>query len=339
MHSLRLQTMVKHDFLLQQFMTTMLVPILKNKNGDIASKSNYRPIALSTVASKIWEIILVNHVEEYIVRTENQFAYKKSHSTDICIFTLKECIRYYTVHNTPIYVCDLDASKVFDCINYWKLFKILVDRKCPVYVIKVLVYWYQEQRLCVKWDGMASDTFSVCNGIKQGGILSPKLFNIYVDVLSQRSNTVMAWCCMNGKVINHLYYADELVLLSPSTHGMQKLLDECETYASKYGMKFNENKSVVLNFKGCRFKAQIIRLVQYIFRISHAILKLYIDRFYGLEKTNSHFLPNILTCWQPYETSLCFYWFYSTVKTLFGPLFFNCWFQHHALIQKPWWMI
>ena len=59
---------------------------------------------------------------------------------------------------------------------------------------------------------------------------------------------------MNGKVIN-LYYADDLVLLSPSTHGMQKLLNECEIYASKYEMKFNENKSVVLNFKGYRLKA------------------------------------------------------------------------------------
>ena len=102
---------------------------------------------------------------------------------------------------------------------------------------------------------MASDTFSVYNGIKQGGILSPKLFNMYVDVLSQQLNKVMVGCCMNGKVINHLYYADDLVLLSPSTHGMQKLLNECETYASKYGRKLNENKSVVPNFKGHRFKA------------------------------------------------------------------------------------
>ena len=92
------------------------------------------------------------------------------------------------------------------------------------YVIKLLVYWYQEQRLCVKWDGMTSDTFPVCNGIKQGGILSPKFINIYVDVLSQQLNKVMVGCCMNGKVINHLYYADDLVLLSPSAHGMQKLL-------------------------------------------------------------------------------------------------------------------
>ena len=66
----------------------------------------------------------------------------------------------------------------------------------------------------------------------------------------------MAGCCMNGKVINHLYLAADLVLLSPSTHGMQKLLNVCEKYASEYGIKFNENKSVVLNFKGYKFKAK-----------------------------------------------------------------------------------
>ena len=82
---------------------------------------------------------------------------------------------------------------------------------------------------CVLLKQRASATFLVCNGIKQGGILSPKLFNIYMDVLSQQLNKVMVGCCINGKVINHLYYADDLVLLSPSTHGMQKLLNECET--------------------------------------------------------------------------------------------------------------
>ena len=97
-----------------------------------------------------------------------------------------------------MYVFLMLAKLPFDCINYWKHLKVLVDRKCPAYVIKVLVYWYQEQRLCVKWDGMASDIFSACDGIKQGGMLFPKLFHMYVDVLSQQSNKVMDGCCING---------------------------------------------------------------------------------------------------------------------------------------------
>ena len=65
--------------------------------------------------------------------TENQFAYQKGHSIDTCIFTLKECIRYYTVHSTPMYVCFLDASKAFDCINHWKLLKfLLIEKALPM---------------------------------------------------------------------------------------------------------------------------------------------------------------------------------------------------------------
>ena len=73
-----------------------------------------------------------------------------------------------------MYVCFLDAGKAFVCISHWKRCKIRVDRRCPAYVIKMLVYWYQEQRLCAKCDDMVYDTLSVCNGIKQGAMLSTK---------------------------------------------------------------------------------------------------------------------------------------------------------------------
>ena len=58
-------------------MLTLLAPILKNKNGDILSKNNYRPIALTTVCSKVIELYLVKKLEIYLYTSENQFAYKK----------------------------------------------------------------------------------------------------------------------------------------------------------------------------------------------------------------------------------------------------------------------
>ena len=112
--SVVLQAMLKHGFLPKQFTLTMIVPILKSKNGDITSKSNYRPIALATVCSKIIEIFIVKQMSDYLWTTDNQFAYKMGHSTEMCIFLLKECIRYYCNHKTPVYVCFLDASKAFD---------------------------------------------------------------------------------------------------------------------------------------------------------------------------------------------------------------------------------
>ena len=252
--SVSLQAMLKHGFLPKQFMLTMIVQILKSKNGDITSKSNYGPIALATVCSKIMEMFIVKQMSDYLWTTDNQFAYKKGYSTEMCIFLLKECIRHYCSHKTPVYTCFLDARKAFDCINHCKLFQILVERKCPVYILRVLEFWYQESMLCVKWGDSLSEFFSVSNGIKQGGILSPKLFNIYVDVLSQGLTSKPVGCSCNGKIINHLYYADDLVLIAPSSNGMQKLVTECESFANKYWLKFNEMKSVLLFFKPVGFK-------------------------------------------------------------------------------------
>ena len=78
----------------------------------------------------------------------------------------------------------------------------------------------------VRWGGGAggvlSDNLSVSNGVRQGGILSPYLCNVYMDGLS---TLLTETGCMSGEiVVNHLMYADDIVLMSPPAIGLQKLL-------------------------------------------------------------------------------------------------------------------
>ena len=73
----------------------------------------------------------------------------------------------------------------------------MLERKCPAFIIRFLMYWYRNQKLCVKWDSVISKKFSVSNGIKQDGILSPKLFNIYVNVSNTSLNIKYIGCCLN----------------------------------------------------------------------------------------------------------------------------------------------
>ena len=61
-------------------------------------------------------------------------------------------------------------------------------------------------------------------------------------------------CCLKDKVVNHLYYADDLVLVSPTASGMNELIQECESFSTEYGLKFNESKTVLLYFKPDNFK-------------------------------------------------------------------------------------
>jgi len=72
----------------------------------------------------------------------------------------------------------LDASKAFDSVNHFTLFNKLLANGMPIYLIHIIAFWYQHQNMSVKWGNVASTTFTVTNVVKQGGIMSPLLFNI-----------------------------------------------------------------------------------------------------------------------------------------------------------------
>ena len=98
----------------------------------------------------------------------------------------------------------------------------------------------------IRWGNVMSESFNVSNGVRQGGILSPYLFNVYMDDLSLRLQKKYVGCKIANKIINHLFYADDLVLLCPSHWGLQELLDSCEKYALEHDILFNTKKSVVM---------------------------------------------------------------------------------------------
>ena len=167
---------------------TTIVPIVKNKSGNLSDSSNYRPIALATIISKMFESVLLLKCAEYLSTSDNQFGFKSCHSTDLCIYTLKEFIDYYKTRGTTVYVTFLDASKAFDRIDHWLLFDKMIKKGVPLFIIKLLVFWYSRQRMFVRWGDTCSTSFCVTNGVKQGGIISPMLFNLYMDDLSLMLN-------------------------------------------------------------------------------------------------------------------------------------------------------
>ena len=101
----------------------------------------------------------------------------------------------------------------------------------------------------IRWGNTVSSLFLVSNGVKQGRIISPILFNVYMDQLSEKLSASNIEGHIGGKLVNHLCYADDICLISLSSVGMQQLLSICDIYAKEHDLLYNGDKSYSLSLK------------------------------------------------------------------------------------------
>ena len=111
--------MLTHGHMPAELMKTAIVPILKNRQGDTSDKNNYRSIAIVMALSTIFELCInMRKVETQLITSDNQLGFKREHGTDLCMFPVKSIIKYYNLHNSPVYTCFLDTSKAYDRVNH-----------------------------------------------------------------------------------------------------------------------------------------------------------------------------------------------------------------------------
>ena len=84
-------------------------------------------------------------------------------------YAFKEAVLKYRSLNSNVYSCFLDASKAFDRVNHYVLFDKLTQRGVPLYVVRILIFWYITQTMYVRWNNVIASGFGVSNGVRQGG--------------------------------------------------------------------------------------------------------------------------------------------------------------------------
>jgi hypothetical protein len=145
-----------------------------------------------------------------------------------------------------VFPAALDASKAFDRVNHFSLFIALMKNGIALPYIRVIIFLHLYLSAIVRWGGYLSDVITI-NGIRQGGIFSPGFF--FINDLLVILRDCSLGCYMSDVYCGCIFFADEISLLSASVDlcKLQMMLDLCITFASAVDLKFNQDKSRVLN--------------------------------------------------------------------------------------------
>jgi hypothetical protein len=240
--------LLTHGSVIDDFRACSIVPIPKAKNINLTDSENYRGIALSSVFGRIFDLIVLHRYSEELVSCDLQFGFKKNRSTSMCSMIAKEVISHYVNSNSNVHCVFLDSSKAFDKVEYCKLFNLLLDRHIPPHVIRVLLNMYTGQQVKILWNGVYSHAFPASNGVKQGAIISPILFCVYLDTLLLELKRAGIGCHIGQLFAAALAYADDVILLAPTARAMRAMLAICDRFATEFNVTFNANKSKCITF-------------------------------------------------------------------------------------------
>ena len=144
---------------------------------------------------------------------------------------LHDVLEHFRNQNTPVYVASLDAEKCFDKIWHDGLLYKLIHILPSLHWI-VIYKMYKTMHAIVRWNGCYSGAFAVTRGIKQGSVISPTFFNIFIDELLCDLKSTEGGVHLDNIHLNSFAYADDVTLLNATVPGLQQLIDKCVTYAS-----------------------------------------------------------------------------------------------------------
>ena len=95
----------------------------------------------------------------------------------------------------------------------------------------------------MKWDGYTGNWFAITAGVRQGGVLSPNFYNIYVDGLIDLLRSSGVGCYVQNLFAAAILYADDICILAPSLKGLQRLLNICSAYCAQWDICLNSKKT------------------------------------------------------------------------------------------------
>ena len=213
-----------------------IVNCFKGK-GDALERGNYRGLKLLEQVMKILERIVDKLIREQVHINDMQFGFMKGRGTTDAIFIARQLQEKYIAKKKKLYFAFVDLEKAFDRVPrdvvWWAMRKLGVEE----WLVKVVQSMYHNVRSRVRVNGEFSDEFEVKVGVHQGSVLSPLLFIMVLEALSQEFRTGCPW---------ELLYADDLVIVAESLDELTERLKLWKENMESKGLRVNMPKTKCL---------------------------------------------------------------------------------------------
>ena len=223
-----------------------LTPIIKKPQLDPSLAGSYRPITVSVTISKLLELYILQGTADHNP-DPCQYGFVEHRGTYTAISLTHDICTFLSSRGTPTYLCSLDAEGAFDALPHPVLFRKAMD-VLPADTFRILVHWYSNMRMMIKWHGHLSTPIPVKRGTRQGGLSSPFLFNLFYEELVATLNAMPCGVTIDHSNFNVHCYADDLLLMSTTRTGLQSLIDTAVAYITQHGLRFNPSKSLCMQF-------------------------------------------------------------------------------------------
>ena len=230
------------------FLHGHVIPIPKGHDRDLRDPSNYRGISLLSSISKVLEKVLINIISPDISLNPLQGGFRSGYSCLHTAYILQEAIQHTRERSKKAYVAFLDARKAFDTVWHEGLFVKLHNKGLPMRIWHLLYTWYKNSSCSVAWNNATSASFPIHQGVRQGAILSPLLYSIFVDELLDLLSISGLGVRANSIYIGAPMYADDLALIAESPQELQAMLNIVHSYAGKWRYNLNACKSFIMVF-------------------------------------------------------------------------------------------
>ena len=225
-----------HASVTPQILSYAFLPLFKGGLKDPSRFDSYRAIAGASQLLKLFEYVILLVWGEVLDSDSMQFGFKAGVSTTQCSWLVNEVTTYFMRRCIAVSACLLDCSKAFDKCRFDKLFTKLIEKGLPAIVVRVLIFMYEEQTGWVTLSGKQSTSFTITNGTRQGSVLSPVIFSVYLDDLLRELRRLQLGCSIGGCWFGACGYADDLIIMAPNREVLQRMLDICEDYAVDHNL-------------------------------------------------------------------------------------------------------